>query len=352
MSCKLKKIQKAHCLATVRLIESDCYTNLKMLKGTLMERKSNLNHPYQYRPVFIGGCDRSGTSMLGALVGGSPDAITTPESSFIITAKKEIEKGRLEPNLNKVMAFITENPKKIEKGWHVKLPIGQLSNNMDDFSLRTVVFITVDTYARQNNKTGRCVWVDHTPSNIKYTDSLLQEFPDAKFLHLVRDGRGVAASVLKLNWGPNNMEEAAKWWCFNLSFGLAAEQRLGPERIMRVYYEDLLTKTAPTLQKICEFCNIRYVPDMVLGGGFQPTDVKKIHKLVGSPPKVSRAEAWKKTLSPRQIQVFENYSAEMLLLMGYEHMYGLKSRGRELPSLKKFLYKVNIKLNNYILNNT
>ena len=45
------------------------------------------------KPVFIGGCDRSGTTMLGAMIGAHPDCITTPESQFKISAFQNINQN-------------------------------------------------------------------------------------------------------------------------------------------------------------------------------------------------------------------------------------------------------------------
>ena len=46
-------------------------------------------------------------------------------------------------------------------------------------------------------------WVDHTPVNLKFFMHLVKHYERAKFIHIVRDGRAVASSVIPLEWGPN-----------------------------------------------------------------------------------------------------------------------------------------------------
>ncbi len=59
---------------------------------------------------------------------------------------------------------------------------------------------------------GATAFVDTTPPNAENAHRIVDLFPDAKVLHLVRDGRDSAASVVKKKWGPDRHMEALRWW--------------------------------------------------------------------------------------------------------------------------------------------
>ncbi len=162
------------------------------------------------------------------------------------------------------------------------------------------------------------LWIDHTPANIRNVTKLAEHFGDAKFVHIVRDGRAVAASVMQLEWGPSNILDAADWWLRKLSFALAAEIFL-PERVTRVKYEDLLENPERELRKLCEFLDIDYDHKMLTGQGFQTPDyTQKQHVLVGSAPDVTRLHGWRVKLTDREVEMFEFKTEGMLRLLGYE----------------------------------
>ncbi len=179
-------------------------------------------------------------------------------------------------------------------------------------------------YAEKVKKGDARVWVDHTPSNVRSAVTLLQMFPTAKFLHLVRDGRGVAASVLPLDWGPNTIERAAHWWVEELAFGLALES-WGGARVMRIRYEDLVGSPEETVPAIAAFCDLVYEPAMLRGDGFGPLPDSE-HPLVGSPSDPDRATRWRATLTPRQIEIFESVTLDLLAYLGYPLCVGLRAR--------------------------
>jgi hypothetical protein len=144
---------------------------------------------------------------------------------------------------------------------------------------------------------------------------------------LVRDGRGVAASVLPLDWGPNDVLRAADYWMARCAVGLAAELQLGPDRVMRVRYEDLLANPEKTLRGIATFAGLDYEPAMARGTGHWPNRYnERQHRLVGQPPDQSRAESWQQSLTPRQIEIFESAAGEFLETLGYQPEYGIHAQ--------------------------
>ena len=126
------------------------------------------------------------------------------------------------------------------------------------------------SYAASVAKASPDVWVDHTPSNMQYATTLRRSFPEAAFVHIVRDVRGVAASLMRLDWGPNRCAARSRGtWVQNIAYGLAVERSsMGP--VVRIRYEDLVTNPRATIEELCETLGIAFAKDMVEGAGFTP----------------------------------------------------------------------------------
>ena len=144
---------------------------------------------------------------------------------------------------------------------------------------------------------------------------------------MVRDGRAVLASVLPLDWGPHNVRSAAAAWVEAIAHGLAAESA-HPSKVLRVHYEMLLSAPRASLERICEFLDVKFELQMVKADGFSvPNVTRQQHALVGSPPDVSRLTAWEKSLTARQVELFEFYAGNLLEHLHYAPIHGAEAVG-------------------------
>jgi hypothetical protein len=184
----------------------------------------------------------------------------------------------------------------------------------------------VEAYAEDRGLEGR-TWVDHTPENINYASFLLGLFPQARMVHIVRDGRAVANSILPLDWGPNTVIKAAPWWKAMVREGLALEAFLPADQIVRVRYEDLVSRPKTTVRRLCERLGLTFEPGMLRADGFRPPGYTAgQHKMIGKRPDPERATRWKTTLTDRQVELFESLAADLLGQMGYALMYGAQAK--------------------------
>jgi len=181
-------------------------------------------------------------------------------------------------------------------------------------------------YGRKLGQPAAEVWIDHTPTNFRRVRGLLRLFPAARFIHLVRDGRAVAASLLPLDWGPNNALHAAEFWMARCALGLAAELDLGPDRVLRVRYEDILQEPESSLRRITSFIGLDYEPEMASANASKPTRYhERQHHLVGQAPVPSRAAGWQQVLSRREVEMFEAEAGDFLETLGYQPRYGVRA---------------------------
>jgi len=164
-------------------------------------------------------------------------------------------------------------------------------------------------------------------------------FPAAKFIHLVRDGRAVVASIRKLDWGLHDIHRGSQWWASQVGNGLAAEQLLG-DRLIRVRYEDLVAEPEKTLRSISAFLELDWEPEILSGSGFDlPTYTETQHRLIGGEPEPSRISAWKEELSAREVEVLESVAGNLLPCLGYPTVYGHRARRATKPEKLAWVLK-------------
>lgn len=283
-----------------------------------------MKHSDQIKPIFIGGCPRSGTTMLGAILGSAPNCVATPESHFKQTIPTKLGVDWAVGMSQDAFLPVLANNFRF-KLWDLSLPSLNLPERLSTAHYRQVLLSLVDSYIQKNGTQKNSnyqhwdVWVDHTPQNIQDPLMLRAIFPDAKFIHIVRDPRAVAASVLSLDWGPNDAESAAIFWAQKMAYGLAFEQRY-PRACFRVRYEDILERPSETIQTLCDFCEIEFQAAMLLGDGLVlPDYTKRQHALVGSLPDKNQLKSWEHKLSEWQCFVIERKLGDLMPLVGYSH---------------------------------
>lgn len=266
------------------------------------------------KAIFIGGCERSGTTLLGAMLGAHSDCICTPESQFKIEALQSLGWNEMHANVPSALNVIRDH-------WRFKL-----WNLDDDRALQdcpaksypALLYWLAAQYSERMGKTTATMWVDHTPHNVRYAAALGEMFPDMKLIHIVRDGRAVANSIIPLDWGPNTVIKAAPWWVEKVAYGLAIETMWPESRITRVRYEDLVQSPEATLKRLCKFLGLDYQSQMARATGFRRPDyTQSQHTLIGKGPDPKRITAWKEKLTPRQIEIFEYLTRDFLRYLGY-----------------------------------
>jgi hypothetical protein len=286
------------------------------------------------RQIFIGGCSRSGTTLLGAMLGSHPDLICTPESHFKIDVLRSLTVTPAGIDLLAAAELINRHWR--YRIWEMPLDVTAVPSATMGGSYDELMGYVVNRYAIQHKRPEATVWVDHTPENASYFNTLFAHFPQAKGIHIVRDGRAVAASIMPLDWGPNSIMKASRWWMRMVSFGLAAESAFGPRQVMRVKYEELVAEPERVLRPLCEFLEIPFQPEMTQANGFTPPRyTTNQHTLVGRQPDQKISSRWQQKLTRRQIEIFENQTRDYLTYLGYPLQYGLKAQGPTFSEVQK-----------------
>lgn len=259
--------------------------------------------------------------MLGASLGAAPGAIVTQESQFKAWFIHAARSGDWRADAAAMYRRVNHDRRFLAL-WRMHPEarvLDRLSEAPSSPSLAAAVTLDiVDQYAERHGQPDWTTWVDHTPTSMMHVPALLEHFPDSRFVHLVRDGRAVAASVMPLDWGPPGVIHAARWWTYRVAHGLAAATSY-PDRVMQLRYEDLTRDPEHWLRRICDFTGLEFTPAMLLANAFDKSAyTSRQHELVGSPITTQKAESWKSKLSAREIELFEIEAGELLRSLGYE----------------------------------
>jgi len=298
--------------------------------------------------IFIGGCDRSGTTVLASLLASHEQGVAIPEAQFksiFIDEMRRLDYGETvdsEQLLKKLKASKRFN------AWDIDAESLQIKNKITTYSeLRGIFDSLVIEYAKKHHKDKPKYCVDHTPNNVMIGHRLLQLYEGARFLHILRDGRAVVASIIKRDWGPTTISRATDWWLKQVAYGLALESSKFSDSTQRVYYENLISRTREELQNLCNFCGISYSDEMLKGNGFvKPAYAEKDHANVGKPLEVNRINAWKNDLTNEEVHEFEARTFDFIECLGYTPMVSTKEKPiglRKNKRIKNEIYELSMK---------
>lgn len=274
-------------------------------------------------PIFVVGCQRSGSTLLGAMLGSGKRMIATPESQFVADLMPHDPRQIME--LGRAIDAITAHPR--FKLWNFS--IGDLRPAGYGTFMDAVNWL-VRTYGARSGRMDIDYWVEHQPGNVRHMRALAEACPDARFVHIVRDGRAVANSLLKVDWGPNSISSAAHFWSQRVAMGMALRDCLPHNRWARVRYEDLLAQPDEELRRICATLELPFDDAMIAARGYHvPPSTRKQHHLVGQALAPQRIDAWQQELSQRQVEIFEAHVGPLITYLGYQLSFGRSAR---LPS--------------------
>jgi hypothetical protein len=267
------------------------------------------------KKVFIGGCDRSGTTLLGSLIGKVEGAVVTPESQFKTEFVENF--GLLnELNISHVTWLIHH--------WRFVLwdfeasELDEIKEKALGQRLEVFCEIAVIIYARKNNIKKVSLWVDHTPDNMRKCQIIKKLFGEdyISFIHIVRDPRAVFSSVKNLDWGPNTAFFGAKWYAVNITNSIVNEMSYN---IFRVRFEELIVHNEQILLEVCKEISICYIlSERTISSFTVPSYTKKQHsKIKSNSFQKSSISSWRKKLTFSEINEIERQLGDTIVSLGY-----------------------------------
>jgi hypothetical protein len=270
--------------------------------------------------VFIIGCRRSGTSLLGTIFDSHPAMAMAHEARFPATMAGRRDRYELPTGFD-VATFLGD----------LRREGGFRRMNLDptvvqDALARPPVTTYADairrvfsTYALAQGK--RC-YGDKMPGYVLHLPSLAELFPEARFIHIIRDGRDVALSLVDLWFAERGVGQAAMFWKRRVEAGRSGGRRLGPSRYQEVRYEDLVEHPEETVPRLCEFAGLGFDEQMLKF--FQRGDEvvartgnPELHQRLLLPP-TSGLRDWRSQMGRGDLAMFEVLAGNLLSNLGYE----------------------------------
>jgi hypothetical protein len=185
---------------------------------------------------------------------------------------------------------------------------------------------------------GKSRWGDKTPRYVEHIPEIARLFPDARFIHLIRDGREVALSYADVDFGPKNVARAAKLWGDRVRAGLRDGRPLG-DHYLEVMYPDLTEDTEATLRDICKLVELDFDPVMLdpeatSKGALDRAERYNPHVREGAKRHV---RSWQTDMPASQQEMFEVVAGDVLSSLGFERRFpkpSLKARAASALALK------------------
>jgi hypothetical protein len=280
------------------------------------------------------GSPRSGTTLLRFMLDSHPELAIPPETGFLLLGKTLRGSGDhlREAFFQAVTSFPPDAP-----GW------GDYHIPREEFHARlwqVRPFTAAEGfrlfYRMYAERFGKRRFGDKTPTYCQHLEFLQELLPEARFVHLVRDGRDVAVSLRQRWFSPGyDVGTQARYWRDNVLTARAQGRRC--RHYIEVRYEDLLRDAEGVLQQICSCLELDYAPQIVR---YYERTPERLEEHLGRvradgtvivdreerlkqqahtklPPDLTRIGAWRQTLTHDEAQQFEAIAGDVLHDFGY-----------------------------------
>jgi hypothetical protein len=240
-------------------------------------------------PIVIGGCGSSGTTLLRRMLNRHPAISCGAESTVFL--ERVTGPAELGPRMDLP-------PSEIEQ-WQ------RSSRSQAEF---------IDRFqAACLAQSGKSVWADKTPENIRRLDFIWRHFPRARFVHLIRDGRDVACSLRRQAWMKRGsgdvIARCGTYWVERVS---VRRRFLADPRYSELHYEDLVRDAAGTLQALLRTLGLEWSERVLLPDEGAPGVA------AAGAPFTSSVGRWRNELSDSEIATLKAIEGPLLIELGYE----------------------------------
>jgi hypothetical protein len=278
---------------------------------------------------FVVGANRSGTTLLRMMLDAHPELTIPPETHFVPDVIQACEDGGTPEEVVEVMTshrewgdFDLDADKVLER-----------LRAVDPLTAGDALRAFYGLYAERADKPR---WGEKTPGYATNMVAIQKALPEARFVHLIRDGRDVALSAMDRAKKPLTAGQVAKRWQRRIT--KARKQSRKVNHYIEARYEDLVLETEPTLRRITDFLELPWDPGMLdyheraeerlneMARELPATDKRpqleqdhrlKIHALTKEPPKKDRVERWREQMREEDRVAFEQIAGELLEDLGY-----------------------------------
>jgi len=298
------------------------------------QKHSQSRNPY----VFVVGCPRSGTTLLQRMLNNHPQLAVAYDSLFIPAAVRG-QKNK-NPSVSKEIISRINGFKRFSRLGLPPDALEILTPKAVDYA--QLVSLIYDEFAQIH---GKLLAGEKSPGYVRHMPLLQALFPFSRFVHLVRDGRNVALSLMEWGqqkkkpkgpakkyrlWADSPVAVSALWWAYKAGRGQRDAARIRSGAYTEVRYESLVANPEDELRRLAGFLQIPYSPDMV---HFYVGKTKATPGLSAKSawlPATKGIRDWRVTMKHDDLELFEALAGDCLVDFGYElHFESISTATRE-----------------------
>ncbi len=293
-----------------------------------------MSNPY----VFIVGCPRSGTTLLRHILSAHSQLVITSEQLWIpVWYEKRVG---LTPDGMVTSDLIPElltNPKYARKFSKFRLGPEQLNSLIGGERPVPYSSFVTSIFDMYGEAQGKKLVGNKSPDLVRRMGTLHELWPQTRFIHLIRDGRDVALSLMSwpkivskkpgtfTTWEEDPVSTAALWWELNVRRGRDSGQPMGPDLYKEVRYESLVTDTERESKSLCRFLDLEY-EEMMLRWNEQGEPNKEVGSLRKNAsgknmPTTPGLRSWRTQMPPEDVERFEATAGALLDTLGYPRAF-------------------------------
>jgi hypothetical protein len=279
---------------------------------------------------FVCGVTRSGTTLIRLMLDSHPEVAIPGETHWVPKLIRKLEKEQM--SADEVAGFISGS-----KRWpDFHLDADELKKRIRSLDRVTAADAIRSFYMLYAEREGKSRYGDKTPGYLREMFRIQRVLPEARFVHIIRDGRDVSLSHMRMNWGPSTYEESAQLWVERITNA----RKIAPKvrHYTEVHFEDLVRDTEGTVRKVCNAIALDFDPVMLdyheraeerlrekardLPRRNRPTQTAAArmdsHRLAKEPPRADRLGMWREKMSSDEIATYEAVAGPLLRELGYE----------------------------------
>ncbi|MFH1730408.1 MAG: sulfotransferase [Planctomycetota bacterium] len=265
------------------------------------------------KPIFIVGCPRSGTNTLYYRLAKHPDL------AWISNITKKTPDSML---LTRLLMMVRKDhhPTEAKNVWRRYATADNDARGRDDATPKAKAFLR-KVVGNHLAMFGKPRFINKCPRNSVRMEFLDAVFPDAFFIHMIRDGRAVANSILRARtnhggayWGCEPpgwqglldkplLDACGLQWKMIVEHALESAKSIPPERYIEVRYEDLCDRPEEMFRAVSDKAGLEW-------------DDAVLKELVGDIQ--SRNFKWRENFSPEEVETLNSLIGGLLTKLGYE----------------------------------
>jgi hypothetical protein len=219
---------------------------------------------YYERPIFVVGHRKTGTTLVQELLDGHPQLAVLPGESnhFNTFLPRDPERVGVDAQRWWMLRLVT--PSGIPPFW----ALGREPDAYAAFTARLLGFVAANPgrdvlgmAAAALGDGDRTAWVEKTPGHEHRLEQILEAYPQARFIHLVRDPRSVAAAIVRLDRATDRRTDVVD---LGLTIRRSFETAQPGDRYLVLRYEDLVTDPEPAMRRVADFAGVEWSDSLLV----------------------------------------------------------------------------------------